>query len=105
LTSFLNSRALRGDRPMTVNAETTWADRTAKAVLLIRILVGWVFLSEGIQKSLFSGERTKQAHREELVSFRTRILEILGLAVQPFVVSLLSASHASTDQVPAPTSN
>jgi uncharacterized membrane protein YphA (DoxX/SURF4 family) len=35
---------------MTVNAETTWADRTAKAVLLIRILVGWVFLSEGIQK-------------------------------------------------------
>jgi putative oxidoreductase len=27
--------------------------RTAKAVLLIRILVGWVFLSEGIQKLLF----------------------------------------------------
>ena len=30
-----------------------WADRTAKAVLLIRILAGWVFLSEGIQKFLF----------------------------------------------------
>ena len=29
------------------------ADRTAKAILLIRILVGWVFLSEGIQKFLF----------------------------------------------------
>lgn len=27
--------------------------RTAKAILLIRILVGWVFLSEGIQKFLF----------------------------------------------------
>ena len=27
--------------------------RAAKAVLLIRILVGWVFLSEGIQKFLF----------------------------------------------------
>jgi uncharacterized membrane protein YphA (DoxX/SURF4 family) len=26
---------------------------TAKAVLLIRVLVGWVFLSEGIQKFLF----------------------------------------------------
>ena len=25
-------------------------DRSAKAVLVIRILVGWVFLSEGIQK-------------------------------------------------------
>jgi putative oxidoreductase len=36
-----------------VNAETTWADRATKAVLLIRILVGWVFLSEGIQKFLF----------------------------------------------------
>ena len=30
-----------------------WAERTAKAVALIRILVGWVFLSEGIQKFLF----------------------------------------------------
>lgn len=34
-------------------ADATWADRTAKAVVLIRILVGWVFLSEGIQKFLF----------------------------------------------------
>jgi putative oxidoreductase len=31
-----------------------WAERTAKAVLLIRILAGWVFLSEGIQKFLFT---------------------------------------------------
>lgn len=38
---------------MPVNAEATWADRAAKAILLIRILVGWVFLSEGIQKFLF----------------------------------------------------
>ena len=38
---------------MSVNAEATWADRAAKSVLLIRILVGWVFLSEGIQKFLF----------------------------------------------------
>jgi putative oxidoreductase len=30
-----------------------WTKRTAKAILLIRILVGWVFLSEGIQKFLF----------------------------------------------------
>ncbi|MGC2109812.1 MAG: DoxX family protein [Candidatus Korobacteraceae bacterium] len=30
-----------------------WAARTAKAVLLIRVLVGWVFLSEGIQKFVF----------------------------------------------------
>src|SRR5262245_9895318 len=33
--------------------DTSWATRVAKAILLIRILVGWVFLSEGIQKFLF----------------------------------------------------
>ena len=38
---------------MPVNADATWAKRTAKAISLIRILVGWVFLSEGIQKFLF----------------------------------------------------
>jgi uncharacterized membrane protein YphA (DoxX/SURF4 family) len=31
----------------------SWAVRTAKAILLVRILVGWVFVSEGIQKFLF----------------------------------------------------
>jgi putative oxidoreductase len=35
---------------------TRWTARTAKAVLLIRILVGWVFLSEGIQKFLFPAQ-------------------------------------------------
>ena len=35
---------------MSVNTEAIWVDRSAKAVLVIRILVGWVFLSEGIQK-------------------------------------------------------
>jgi putative oxidoreductase len=38
---------------MTVAANAAWVDRAAKAILLIRILVGWVFLSEGIQKFLF----------------------------------------------------
>src|SRR6266478_4650577 len=38
---------------MTVNIDSTRADRTSKAILLIRILVGWVFLSEGVQKFLF----------------------------------------------------
>jgi uncharacterized membrane protein YphA (DoxX/SURF4 family) len=38
---------------MPVNADSNSQDRTAKAVLLIRILVGWVFVSEGIQKFLF----------------------------------------------------
>jgi len=38
---------------MSLNTDATWADRASKAVLLIRILVGWVFLSEGIQKFLF----------------------------------------------------
>ena len=32
------------------------ASRTAKAILLIRILVGWVFVSEGIQKFLFPAQ-------------------------------------------------
>src|ERR1039457_3181947 len=39
---------------MSLNIDAAWANRAAKAVLLIRILVGWVFLSEGIQKFLFS---------------------------------------------------
>lgn len=33
-----------------------WATRAAKAVILIRILVGWVFVSEGIQKFLFPAQ-------------------------------------------------
>ena len=39
---------------MPVNADSNAAGRTAKAVLLIRLLVGWVFVSEGIQKFLFA---------------------------------------------------
>ena len=38
---------------MSSNTDLTWVSRAAKAILLIRILVGWVFLSEGIQKFLF----------------------------------------------------
>src|SRR6266849_2947736 len=38
---------------MRVNTDASWVDRASKAVLLIRLLVGWVFLSEGIQKFLF----------------------------------------------------
>lgn len=38
---------------MATEQSSTWADRTAKAIVLIRILTGWVFLSEGIQKFLF----------------------------------------------------
>jgi putative oxidoreductase len=30
-----------------------WAARVSKALLLIRVLVGWVFAAEGIQKFLF----------------------------------------------------
>jgi len=36
--------------------DTRWTARTAKALLLIRILVGWVFVSEGIQKFLFPAQ-------------------------------------------------
>src|SRR5579863_9538692 len=38
---------------MKFNGGGDWAERAAKAVLLIRLLVGWVFVSEGIQKFLF----------------------------------------------------
>jgi uncharacterized membrane protein YphA (DoxX/SURF4 family) len=40
---------------MPVGADATWENRASKAIALIRILVGWVFLSEGIQKFLFPG--------------------------------------------------
>ncbi len=33
-----------------------WAAVTSKALLLIRVLVGWVFLSEGIQKFIFPAQ-------------------------------------------------
>src|SRR5271165_7604884 len=33
-----------------------WPERVAKALLLIRVLVGWVFVSEGIQKFLFPAQ-------------------------------------------------
>jgi putative oxidoreductase len=39
---------------MPVKADATWESRASKAVLLVRVLVGLVFLSEGIQKFLFS---------------------------------------------------
>lgn len=38
---------------MATEQSLSWSNRAAKAVLLIRILAGWVFLSEGIQKFLF----------------------------------------------------
>jgi putative oxidoreductase len=41
---------------MTSDNDTMWVNRAKKAILLIRILVGWVFLSEGIQKFLFPEE-------------------------------------------------
>ena len=41
---------------MTLTNNAEWAARTAKALLLIRILVGWVFVSEGIQKFLFPAQ-------------------------------------------------
>jgi uncharacterized membrane protein YphA (DoxX/SURF4 family) len=37
-------------------ASPAWTTRSAKAVLLIRILVGWVFVSEGIQKFVFPAQ-------------------------------------------------
>lgn len=38
---------------MTIDSSSAWTIRAAKAIVLIRVLVGWVFLSEGIQKFLF----------------------------------------------------
>jgi putative oxidoreductase len=38
---------------MTNDSSSAWTMRTAKAIVLIRLLVGWVFLSEGVQKFLF----------------------------------------------------
>jgi putative oxidoreductase len=38
---------------MELNNSASRAGTASKAILLIRVLVGWVFLSEGIQKFLF----------------------------------------------------
>ena len=37
-------------------SNSEWTARVLKALLLIRILVGWVFVSEGIQKFLFPAQ-------------------------------------------------
>src|SRR5579863_8306447 len=37
-------------------ANPQWSWRVARALVLIRILVGWVFVSEGIQKFLFPAQ-------------------------------------------------
>src|SRR5438034_9118131 len=49
----MNSQRSARRYPMTSNNDAIWVNRAKKAILLIRILVGWVFLSEGIQKFLF----------------------------------------------------
>ncbi len=51
----LPSRISRAPRPALVKttASATWPRRVSAAILLIRVLVGWVFLAEGIQKFLF----------------------------------------------------
>jgi uncharacterized membrane protein YphA (DoxX/SURF4 family) len=38
---------------MAINDSASRASTSSKAILLIRVLVGWVFLSEGVQKFLF----------------------------------------------------
>ena len=38
---------------MTNDSSSAWTTRAARAIVLVRVLVGWVFLSEGIQKFLF----------------------------------------------------
>jgi len=38
---------------MVLNMDSAWTNRASKAILLVRVLVGWVFVSEGIQKFLF----------------------------------------------------
>jgi putative oxidoreductase len=40
---------------LAASIEGEWSERASKGIVLIRILVGWVFLSEGIQKFLFPG--------------------------------------------------
>ena len=41
---------------MTQAQGSSWAQRVSGAIFLIRLLVGWVFVSEGIQKFLFSAQ-------------------------------------------------
>ncbi len=41
---------------MTQAQGSSWAQRVSGAIFLIRLLVGWVFVSEGIQKFLFPAQ-------------------------------------------------
>ncbi len=41
---------------MTKINDPRWTARASKALLLVRLLVGWVFVSEGIQKFLFPAQ-------------------------------------------------
>ena len=48
---------------MPESTDTAVTGRTSKAILLIPILVGWVFLSEGIQSSVDCGGWTNQGRK------------------------------------------
>jgi hypothetical protein len=50
---YIICKCFTREKAMPVKADPTWENRASKAVLPIRVLVGWVFLSEGIQKFLF----------------------------------------------------
>jgi len=54
----MSSSAHNPVRPklLTGAAGAQWSERTGKAILLIRVLVGWVFVSEGVQKFLFPAQ-------------------------------------------------
>jgi putative oxidoreductase len=72
---------------MTLNGAGNWTERAAKAVLLIRILVGWVFVSEGIQKFLFP-----QALGVGRMGLRTRlaVIPLFGVIVVALYTTKIS---------------
>jgi hypothetical protein len=57
---------------MATEQSSASADHTAKAIVLIRILAGWVFLSEGIQKFLFPETLGAWPLRQDRNSFAER---------------------------------
>ena len=78
---------------MRPNIDATWAKCVVKAILLIRVLVGWVFLSEGTQKFLFPDSLVQRT----ATSIALLTVLVAGILAPTGVCALMCERHSRTE--------
>jgi putative oxidoreductase len=76
------------------------SDRASWGILLVRILVGWVFLSEGIQKFLFSQARGAGRFVKIGIPFPQYTAPFVGVVEIVFGVLLIVGLFTSLAAIP-----